>query len=301
MTDKTLNWYNAISLTMTLGEHAKTFREVFNQECLDNISRYGFIKKQLWDMQVGLINEESCEFLDAAEELYADPEDKDKREHLVKELSDLVFVCYQFAAAFNIDLDEAKKLDFADLEEEIPVIEKGLDEMNFAEKYENQIENVNSKIDMKGILVDSSNRTDSRKRKVKTRLDFSNGLSNAPDPVNKSLGTGGRMSKESERINKENNRDLIEQFDDISNKENMSSNESLFEDGLILGDENVRKLVTSTPAANSINVNRRQNSLKKSEHTPSHHKDNIFEFPEGSFFGLGRHCDGSEINIMYQV
>ena len=58
-------------------------------------------------MQVGLINEESCEFLDAAEELYADPEDKDKREHLVKELSDLVFVCYQFAAAFNIDLDEA--------------------------------------------------------------------------------------------------------------------------------------------------------------------------------------------------
>tara|TARA_X000000950_G_scaffold179348_1_gene217567 strand:+ start:7 stop:492 length:486 start_codon:yes stop_codon:yes gene_type:complete len=107
MTDKTLNWYNAISLTMTLGEHAKTFREVFNQECLDNISRYGFIKKQLWDMQVGLINEESCEFLDAAEELYADPEDKDKREHLVKELSDLVFVCYQFAAAFNIDLDEA--------------------------------------------------------------------------------------------------------------------------------------------------------------------------------------------------
>ena len=76
MTDKTLNWYNAISLTMTLGEHAKTFREVFNQECLDNISRYGFIKKQLWDMQVGLINEESCEFLDAAEELYAEPAEK---------------------------------------------------------------------------------------------------------------------------------------------------------------------------------------------------------------------------------
>ena len=99
----------------------------------------------------------------------------------------------------------------------------------------------------------------------------------------------------------ENNRGLIEQFDDISNKENMSSNESFFEDGLILGDENVRKLVTSTPAANSISVNRRQNTLKISKHTPSHPYDNISEFPEGSFFGLGKHCDGSEINIMYQV
>ena len=92
---------------MNLGEHARIFRETFRQESLDNISRFGFIKKQLWDMQVGLINEESCEFLEAAEELYADPEDPNLREALVKELSDLVFVCYQFAAAFNIDLDEA--------------------------------------------------------------------------------------------------------------------------------------------------------------------------------------------------
>jgi len=91
----------------TLGIDARFFRETFGQECMPNISNYGFIKKQLWDMQVGLINEESCEFLEAAEELFADPEDAKLRENLVKELSDLVFVCYQFAAAFNIDLDEA--------------------------------------------------------------------------------------------------------------------------------------------------------------------------------------------------
>ena len=112
MNRTSLNWYNAISLKMTLGEQARAFRETFNQECLDNISRFGFIKKQLWDMQVGLINEESCEFLEAAEELYADPENPDRREDLVKELSDLVFVCYQFAAAFNIDLDKAMTLVF---------------------------------------------------------------------------------------------------------------------------------------------------------------------------------------------
>ena len=92
---------------MSLSRQARQFRELFNQEILDNISRYGFIKKQLWDMQVGLINEESCEFLEAAQELFADPERIELRENLVKELSDLVFVCYQFAATFNIDLEKS--------------------------------------------------------------------------------------------------------------------------------------------------------------------------------------------------
>jgi predicted HAD superfamily Cof-like phosphohydrolase len=90
-----------------LGDQALLFRAVFKQECLDNISSCGFIRKSLWDMQVGLINEESCEFLGAAEELFADCENPELRENLVKELADTVFVCYQFAAAYNIDLDEA--------------------------------------------------------------------------------------------------------------------------------------------------------------------------------------------------
>lgn len=92
---------------MTLLKQARRFREIFDQETLDNISRYGFVKKKLWDMQVGLICEESKEFLDAADEVFADPENPAKRNELLKELSDVVFVCYQFAAAFNLDLDEA--------------------------------------------------------------------------------------------------------------------------------------------------------------------------------------------------
>ncbi len=88
---------------MTLLEQARKFRELFNQETLDNISRYGFIKKKLWDMQVALITEEAREFLDASDEVFADPENQDARHELLKELSDLVFVCYQFAAAFNLD------------------------------------------------------------------------------------------------------------------------------------------------------------------------------------------------------
>ena len=97
---------------MSLLEQARKFREVFNQECLPNISRYGFIKKQLWDMQTRLVREEAGEFLAAADECFADPENTKTREEVVKELSDLVFVCYQFAAAYNIDLDKAMTLVF---------------------------------------------------------------------------------------------------------------------------------------------------------------------------------------------
>ena len=97
---------------MTLQEQAQRFREVFNQSCSSNISHYGFIKKQLWDMQVRLIDEESREFMEAADECFADPENIDRRKDLLKELSDLVFVCYQFASAFGLDLDKAMDLVF---------------------------------------------------------------------------------------------------------------------------------------------------------------------------------------------
>lgn len=92
---------------MNLGDHARIFRKTFGQECLDNIATQGFIKKKLWDMQLDLIEEEAGEFFDAADEVMDSPDDTEKRINLIKELSDLVFVCYQFAAAFNIDLDEA--------------------------------------------------------------------------------------------------------------------------------------------------------------------------------------------------
>ena len=97
---------------MSLLEQARKFREEFGQEILPNISRYGFIKKQLWDMQTRLVREEASEFLVAVDECFADPENTKTREEVVKELSDLVFVCYQFAAAYGIDLDKAMTLVF---------------------------------------------------------------------------------------------------------------------------------------------------------------------------------------------
>ena len=97
---------------MSRMDEARRFREVFGQEMLPNISHYGFIKKKLWNMQTDLIEEEAAEFLEAADEVFADPENNKRREELLKELCDLVFVCYQFAATYDLDLDEALRRVF---------------------------------------------------------------------------------------------------------------------------------------------------------------------------------------------
>ena len=46
---------------MTLLEQAVAFREAFNQEMLDGMTRYGFVKERLFNMQAGLIEEEGYE------------------------------------------------------------------------------------------------------------------------------------------------------------------------------------------------------------------------------------------------
>jgi len=92
---------------MTLLEQARAFRAAYNQEMLDAFTKFGFIKRKLWTMQLDLIEEEACEFLEASDEYEDDPMDSSKATDVLKELADLVFVCYQFAAAFNLDLDEA--------------------------------------------------------------------------------------------------------------------------------------------------------------------------------------------------
>ena len=92
---------------MTLLSQARIFRDSFHQECHDKLTTNGFIKKALWDMQVSLIAEECEEFFRASDDLFRDPNNNLKREHLLKELADLTFVAYQFAAAFGFNLDGA--------------------------------------------------------------------------------------------------------------------------------------------------------------------------------------------------
>ena len=97
---------------MTLLEQAIAFREAFNQEMVEGMTRYGFVKERLFNMQAGLIEEESNEFLQAARDLEGAPNTPANHIEVLKELSDVVFVCYQFAAAYGLDLDEAMQRVF---------------------------------------------------------------------------------------------------------------------------------------------------------------------------------------------
>jgi len=58
---------------MTLLEQAIAFREAFNQEMLEGMTRYGFVKERLFKMQAALIAEESNEFLQSCADLEGAP------------------------------------------------------------------------------------------------------------------------------------------------------------------------------------------------------------------------------------
>ena len=89
-----------------LSEQAQRFREIYSQ-------RSGVFNVVQAVMQLGLIAEESAEFSDAISLATADLSNKQAREEALKELADLVFVCYQFAAMAGWDLDEALQRVFA--------------------------------------------------------------------------------------------------------------------------------------------------------------------------------------------
>lgn len=82
-----------------LGQAIK-FREVMGQPT-------GLFTPEINQLQLLLITEEFNELFDAlgdAERFIQNPR---AREHALKELADLVYVCFQMAAAFGWELDEA--------------------------------------------------------------------------------------------------------------------------------------------------------------------------------------------------
>lgn len=58
-------------------------------------------------LQAHLISEEYHEFLDAHVEVLNYPEHEESKVLCLKELADLVYVCFQYAAAAGWELDEA--------------------------------------------------------------------------------------------------------------------------------------------------------------------------------------------------
>jgi len=91
---------------MTHLSQALEFRCKFRQSSLvpEALLTVGDIFKL--SMQLGLIEEEGNEFKEAIL-TWADAPSKEAKAHALKELADLVYVCYQMAAFLSVDLDEA--------------------------------------------------------------------------------------------------------------------------------------------------------------------------------------------------
>lgn len=93
-------------MTVDLQGQAIKFRSIYGQPV-------GAFTPEILDLQEALIMEEVLEFLEAYDECLENIQNKRAREHALKELADLVFVCFQFAAAAGWELDEALDRVFA--------------------------------------------------------------------------------------------------------------------------------------------------------------------------------------------
>ena len=79
---------------------ARTFRQLMEQPTETQSS-------EVVVLQHRLISEEYEELLEAHCETLTYPEDQEAKEHALKELADLAYVCYQYAACRGWNLDEA--------------------------------------------------------------------------------------------------------------------------------------------------------------------------------------------------
>ena len=93
MTTKTLNWYNCIS-PMDLQNQAQQFRHAYGVENGPHNR----------NMQLALINEEHRELLEAHLKIH---DYEGAAADCLKELADLVYVCFQYAENMDWDLMEA--------------------------------------------------------------------------------------------------------------------------------------------------------------------------------------------------
>ena len=96
-TSKTSPRQSTISQMKSNLEQAREFRNSFNVKDSKSMRSR--------NMQKNLIVEEFKEFLEAEGMLFRDS--KPLHEDAIKELSDLVYLCYQYAANMGWDLDEA--------------------------------------------------------------------------------------------------------------------------------------------------------------------------------------------------
>ena len=87
-------------------DNARWFRTAFGQPLLEDLTTGPVVHSAPIKLQALLIQEEHAEFQEAVLNFISAATDENKHQ-LLKELADLIFTVYQFAAAFSLDIDEA--------------------------------------------------------------------------------------------------------------------------------------------------------------------------------------------------
>ena len=151
------------------------------------------------------------------------------------------------------------------------------------------------------VLKDVENIRSHKKGKAKARLDFS-------QPIKDTLRSSNDLN-----FDKENSFDNIHQQMDINaksvgnalsefdNKENKQTGRHTPEDDYGSNALDGSKMITSTPSTNTAKHQKEIDFFSETSKCVKSGSSESNEFPQGSFFGFGRHKDGAEINIMYQV
>ena len=151
------------------------------------------------------------------------------------------------------------------------------------------------------------NKTDTPlKGSARTRLNFSDAPDNVIDGDNKSPVTassgGGSLDDGIIWLKIHDSEGFAEPLNPTVNKENIIPNNFTSDvKGKRTAISSTSKIITSTPSGRAVTGTQHLDIFKGSSETLELDVGNQFEFPQGSFFGLGRHMDGSDINIMYQV
>ena len=162
-------------------------------------------------------------------------------------------------------------------------------------------ENLECRDDCKNVLKDLENIRSHKKGKAKARLDFS-------QPIKDAVRSNTELN-----FDKENSFDNIHQQTDINaksvgnalsefdNKENKQTGRLTPEHDYGSSALKESKIITSTPFTNTAKHHKEIDFFSENSKCVKSGSSESNEFPQGSFFGYGRHKDGAEINIMYQV
>lgn len=206
----------------------------------------------------------------------------------------------------DVELPEANNLDNGQTDATEIRINEEMEKLTVNNQDGNKIQN-SGKQSASEIVVNNMSYTDTTvKGSARTRLDFSDAPDNVIVGDNKTKVTanskGGSLEDGIIWFQSHDSEGFAKPLNPTLDKENIIPNNFTSD---IKGQRNeissISKMVTSTPSGRAATGTQHLDLFKESSETLDLDAGYQFEFPQGSFFGWGRHMDGSDINIMYQV